>query len=49
MQKIWVEDAASIAKKLELVQKHGLSGMAAWRKGHEKPQVWDVISEMMGK
>ncbi|WP_281679826.1 glycosyl hydrolase family 18 protein [Synergistes jonesii] len=49
VQKIWVEDAASIAKKLELVQKHGLAGIAAWRKGHEKPQVWDVISEMMGK
>lgn len=48
-QMVWVEDAESIKRKLELVKKHNLAGMAAWRKGHEKPEVWNVISEMMGK
>lgn len=48
-QMVWVEDAESIKRKLELVNKHNLAGMAAWRKGHEKPEVWNVISSMMGK
>ena len=49
VQKIWVENAASIERKLSLVGKYGLAGMAGWRKGHEKPEVWDTISSLMGK
>ncbi|MDO5115620.1 MAG: glycosyl hydrolase family 18 protein [Synergistaceae bacterium] len=47
--KIWVENAESLAKKLELVKKHGLAGMAGWRKGHEEPDIWEVVARMMEK
>lgn len=47
--KVWVENAASIGKKLELVVKYELAGMAGWRRGHEKADVWQTISQMMGK
>ncbi|MEG2184174.1 MAG: glycosyl hydrolase family 18 protein [Cloacibacillus sp.] len=47
--KVWVENADSIGRKLDLVVKHGLAGMAGWRRGHEKPEVWNKISQMMGK
>lgn len=49
VQKIWVENAASIERKLSLVGKYGLAGMAGWRKCHEKPEVWDTILSLMGK
>ncbi|WP_051485069.1 glycosyl hydrolase family 18 protein [Cloacibacillus evryensis] len=49
VQKVWVENAASIERKLSLVGKYGLAGMAGWRKGHEKPEVWRTISSIMGK
>jgi spore germination protein YaaH len=47
--KVWVENEASIARKLLLVDKYRLAGVAAWRKGHEKPEVWNIIKEMLKK
>lgn len=47
--KVWVENADSIGKKLELVLKHDLAGVSGWRRGHEKPEVWDKIALMLGK
>ena len=41
--KVWIEDAKSIGLKVDLVGKYGLAGVAAWRKGFEKPGIWDVI------
>lgn len=45
--KVWVENAASIERKLTLVSKHDLAGVAAWRKGHEHPNVWRTINRMV--
>jgi len=42
--KIWLEDATSIAKRMEIAQTYGLAGIAAWRRGFETPDIWDVIS-----
>ena len=39
---MWMEDAKSLSKKLELVKTYGLSGAAAWRLGLENPDVWAV-------
>lgn len=47
--KVWAEDGTSIARKLTLVQKYELAGAAAWSKGHEKPQIWDVIGSSLGR
>lgn len=44
---IWIEDAASIAEKMKLIQKYDLAGVAEWRLGLESPDVWSVIQEYL--
>lgn len=41
--KIYIEDANSLNKKLELVEKYGLAGTAAWRLGFESEDVWKIF------
>lgn len=43
--RIWVEDEASIEKKVALVSQYDLGGVAAWALGFERNTIWDVISE----
>lgn len=42
---IWLEDAQSIAAKVQLVPKYGLAGVAAWKLGFENSSVWPAIRE----
>ena len=44
---IWVEDAESIDKKLEVMHSHNIAGVAEWCLGMESSDVWDVISQYM--
>jgi len=41
--KIWLEDQESMALRVALVRKYGLAGIGSWRRGFEKPAIWDVI------
>ncbi|MDY9921669.1 MAG: glycosyl hydrolase family 18 protein [Synergistota bacterium] len=41
--KVWVENSDSIKTKLSILDKYRLAGVAGWRKGHETPDVWDMI------
>ena len=41
--KVWIEDSKSIGLKVDLAGKYDLAGVAAWRKGFEKPGIWEVI------
>ena len=41
--KVWVESKESIKRKLSLIKKYNLAGAAAWRKGHESSDIWDVF------
>lgn len=43
---VWFEDRASLEPKLALVSRKGLAGVAAWRLGHEDPQVWPTINAL---
>lgn len=43
---IYVEDKNSLEKKIELVNKYDLAGVAAWRLGQETTDVWQVMEEM---
>jgi spore germination protein YaaH len=43
--KIWLEDAGSMTKRMEIADSYGLAGIAAWRRGLETPDIWDVISD----
>lgn len=47
--KIWLENEISMAKRIELVHKYNLAGVASWRRGFEKPVIWDVIQEGLEK
>lgn len=42
---IWLEDAQSIAAKVQLVPKYGLGGVAQWKLGFENSGIWQVISD----
>jgi len=45
--KVWMEDPASIGQKLKLVDEFSLAGMAAWRRGQEKPEVWPTVKRSL--
>ena len=45
--KIWVEDERSMALRMSLVKTFKLAGVAFWRKGFEKPEVWPVIERAL--
>ncbi|MCI6006295.1 MAG: glycosyl hydrolase family 18 protein [Blautia sp.] len=42
---IWLEDAESIAAKVQLVPRYGLAGVAEWKLGFENSSIWQVISD----
>ncbi|WP_019553466.1 glycosyl hydrolase family 18 protein [Propionispira raffinosivorans] len=47
LYRVWQEDARSIALKVGLADKYQLPGVAAWRKGFEKPEIWAVIDKSL--
>ena len=40
---IWLEEEASIEEKAKLLKEYDLAGIASWRLGYEKNEIWDVI------
>lgn len=47
--KIWLENEVSMAKRIDLVHKYNLAGVASWRRGFEKPEIWEVIQQGLEK
>jgi spore germination protein YaaH len=47
--RIWIEDEKSLALKIGLANKYALAGIAAWRKGFERPEIWPVIDTALQK
>ena len=43
LYQVWLEDEESIRVKLNIMEKYGIGGVAAWRLGFEKPEIWDEI------
>lgn len=41
--KVWVEDAASVEKKLEVMKSNKLAGVSFWKLGFETDSIWDTI------
>jgi len=39
----WLEEERSLSLKAALVGRYGLGGVAAWRRGFEKPEAWKVL------
>jgi spore germination protein YaaH len=45
MHSVWIEDSASVAARVGLVQARGLRGIGAWRLGFEDPNVWSLLDQ----
>jgi spore germination protein YaaH len=44
--KVWMEDEYSITLRMELAKNNKLAGAAFWRKGFEKPEIWDQVEHL---
>lgn len=45
--KLWHEEERSIEEKVKLMEKHGLAGVAGWKIGLEREEVWDVLEKYL--
>lgn len=45
--KIWLEEETSLKKKLEVVKKNDVAGVAFWKLGFERPATWVMIGDMV--
>ena len=43
VNKMWIEDETSIAKKLDIINKYNLKGAGFWELGREKADLWSVV------
>lgn len=46
---IWLEDERSIEVKLNIMEKYQIAGVASWRLGLEKPEIWDQIESYLNR
>ena len=43
LHKLWIEDGASLELKLKAVSDADVAGVAFWKLGLEKQDIWDTI------
>ncbi|MHB1132515.1 MAG: glycosyl hydrolase family 18 protein [Chloroflexota bacterium] len=41
---VWLENAAAVSAKLDIVSRYGAGGAAGWRLGQEDPASWPIIA-----
>lgn len=46
-EKIWLEDEQSMEEKMKLIEQYDLAGVASWKLGFERADVWQVISQYL--
>lgn len=47
LYQMWLEDEQSLDAKMQLVQKYELGGVAEWKLGFERADVWKTISQYL--
>ena len=47
--KVWLENAASIKDKLDLMSGYELAGVGGWRLGQETADIWPLIAEYLAE
>jgi spore germination protein YaaH len=45
---MWLEDAASLRVKFNVMKANEIGGVAFWQLGQETSDVWDVVLEYLG-
>lgn len=45
--KMWMEDEASLTRKLQIISEANVAGVAAWRLGYESDEIWPLIDFMI--
>ncbi|MDO9574729.1 MAG: glycosyl hydrolase family 18 protein [Candidatus Contubernalis sp.] len=43
----WLEEETSMASRIHLVRKYDLAGVASWRRGFERPEIWNTIEQVL--
>lgn len=46
---VWLEDEKSLEVKLNIMEKYQIGGVASWRLGYEKPEIWDIIEAYLAR
>jgi spore germination protein YaaH len=41
--RMWLEDETSLKKRISVMKRYRLAGVAAWREGYEKRGTWKTI------
>ncbi|MDE5909593.1 MAG: chitinase [Lachnospiraceae bacterium] len=49
LYQIWLEDESSMEVKLNIMEKYQIGGVACWRLGFEKPEIWDIIEAYLAR
>jgi len=44
--KIWIENTETISAKVQIINTLNLKGVAAWRRGFETQDIWDVFNQI---
>jgi spore germination protein YaaH len=44
--KIWIENERSMSSKMQIINALNLKGVAAWRRGFETQDIWDVFNQI---
>lgn len=47
--RVWIENKKSMKERIDLVKKYKIGGLATWRKGFEKEEIWELISNELYK
>jgi spore germination protein YaaH len=47
LHRIWLEDATSLQRKLDVTASYDLAGVAFWKLGLEADNVWEEISRYL--
>lgn len=44
---IWMEEEKSVEAKMQLIRKYNLAGVASWRLGFERDDIWEIINKYL--
>ena len=47
--RVWLEDSESMAVRISVMENSGLAGIACWRLGLERPEIWQTIGEYVNR